>query len=119
MDITKLHQAVAKICPGIVSVRESGVFDYSETCTEAEESAAQAIFANWSDPVETKEILRSTIIERLEAINKFDDAITIMEQPENLRAKYKWFSMVAIRIDDSDVRSVLNAISVNPDTMLY
>ncbi len=118
MNIEKLHAAIAAICP-IDGLDSSGKIYFKTEATNFQKLAAESIFANWTDPVEVKEILRSTIIERLESVNKFDDAIAVMEQPENLKAKYKWFSMVAIRIDDSDVRAVLNAISVNPDEILY
>lgn len=57
-----------------------------------------------------KEILRSTIIERLEALDKYEEAIMLMEQPENIKLRYKWFSMNSIYVDDPDVITLLTAI---------
>lgn len=67
----------------------------------------------------SKEILRSTIIERLEAIHKFDLAIETMEKPENIKLKYKWFSMNVINSDDPLVIAWLTALEIPPEQILY
>lgn len=54
MNLLKLHETIKKICPGIVSVRESGVFDYTEDTTDAQKIAAQTVFDNWVDIPERK-----------------------------------------------------------------
>ena len=64
-----------------------------------------------------KEITKLTIVDRLIAIDKLSDALTVIES--NATQKARWDAAMYIKIDDADVIAVLTAIGVDSSAILY
>jgi hypothetical protein len=63
------------------------------------------------------EISKLTIVDRLISAGKLSDAMTALES--DTTAKARWEAAVSININDPDVITLLNSISVDPETILY
>lgn len=57
-----------------------------------------------------------TIIKRLEELNKFNEAISVLKSNELLYQK--WLAVSKIRNDDQNARAMFTAIGLDPDSIL-
>jgi len=66
-----------------------------------------------------KEITKLVILDRLDALGKAEDAVAILELPQNKKKKYRWDCATIISIDDTDVIAIIEAVGVDPAVILY
>lgn len=125
MNLSKLNKAVGDVCPisgvyiGKTNDKSTWGFHPLETATDEQKTAAQAVIdaADLSIIDDVMEISKLTIVDRLIAAGKINDAMSAMSA--NPIAKMRWDAAVAIDIKDESVIALLTAIGVDPNTILY
>lgn len=61
-------------------------------------------------------VSRYKIIKRLEAANKFNEALAVLKSDDLLYEK--WQSLLEVRSDDTQARELFISIGLDPDVML-
>jgi hypothetical protein len=125
MNLTKLHNAIANVCPingvstGSENDKTTWSFDAAESATAEQIATAQAIIDNADLSIldDVKYIPKLAIIDRLIALGKLSDAMTALNSDATKKAR--WDAATEIRIDDADVIAVLAALVIEPSTVLY
>jgi len=125
MNISKLHNAVAAVCPingisiGNASDKTTWTFKALETATTEQITAAQAIIDNTDLSIfdDVKYISKLAIVDRLIALGKLSDAMTALNSDATKKAR--WDAATEIATDDVDVIAVLTACGVDYTQVLY
>lgn len=125
MNLAKLHNAIAAVCPisgiyiGSETNKDTWGFHPAIEATAEQIAAAQAVIdaADLSIIDDAVEISKLTIVDRLIAAGKINDAMTALAADPV--AKLRWDAATSIDTKDADVIALLTAIGVEPNTILY
>ena len=126
MNLEKLHNAIAAICPidgvsiGIQDDKTTWRIDFKDEATADEKAAAQAVIdaADLSILDDIVYISKLTIMDRLEALGLQETAVTALNSDAVKLAR--WNAATEIASDDADVIAVLTAIGItDTSTVLY
>lgn len=90
------------------AVEKATVVEYVEPSVDEEEEATPT----------TVIVPRMAIIDRLNDLGKFEDALTVLKS--NSLLEQKWYALTeGVYADDEDISALLTAIGVEPSTVLY
>ena len=125
MNLIKLHNSIAAVCPihgisiGNKNDKTTWTISFKETATTEQITAARAIInkADISILDDIVYIPKLIIIDRLIALDKLPDALAVLNSDATKKAR--WDAATEIATDDSDVIMVLAAIGIDPDAVLY
>lgn len=124
MNLDKLTKAVETVCPihgvciGNANDKTTWKPDYKLEATEVEKAEAQTIIdsSNLSIIDDIKYVSCRDVILRLNAIGKYETVKAIMSEKQ----KDEFFSLKdGVDVQDVDVRSLLIACEIDPNTILY
>ena len=125
MNLLKLHDAVAAVCPihgvsvGDGENKTTWIISFKDEATNEEKAAAQAVIdaADLSILANVKYISKLAIVDRLIALGKLSDAMTALNSDATKKAR--WDAATEIATDDVDVIAVLTACGVDYTQVLY
>lgn len=124
MNLVSLHETVAAAAPiygvkvGKPDDRATWAIDFKDEATPEQRAAAQAAMDGWTEPVERRKVLKSTVVARLIGAGKIDAAFAALQA--NKGAFARWFSPdhPAVYADDPDALALLAAIQADPAVIM-
>lgn len=126
MNLLKLHDAIAAVCPingisvGDGENKTTWTISFKETASTEEIAAAQAVIdaAELSILNDIVYIDKLVLTDRLIALGKLSEAQTALNSDATKKAR--WDAATEIALDDTDVIAVLTAIGItDTSTVLY